>query len=110
MTNSERVQPPHVAAEDLLLTPEEAARTPKQVGTFKLPATIDVATAWLPAAYENAKTALAQCDAIDQCKEMADKAQALASYARQANDPELRQMADPRCELQPADQRGYAVP
>jgi hypothetical protein len=61
---------------------------------LKLPATIDVATARLPAAYENAKTALAQCDAIDQCQDMADKAQALASYARQANDPELRQMAD----------------
>jgi len=68
--------------------------TAKPVGTFQLPATIDVATAWLPAAYENAKIALAQCDAIDQCKEMADKAEALASYARQANDLELRQMAD----------------
>jgi hypothetical protein len=37
-----------VEAEDLLLTPEEAARTSKQLGTFKLPATIDVTSAWLP--------------------------------------------------------------
>lgn len=40
-----------------------------------------------------AKTALESCQAIDECKEWADKAAALASYARQAEDDELEKMA-----------------
>lgn len=52
-----------------------------------------VATATLPAAYERAKEALAQCHAIDECKDWADKAAALASYAKQADDPTLQQFA-----------------
>lgn len=47
----------------------------------------------LPASYEAAKSALAQCQAIDECKEWADKAAALASYARQSEDLELEKMA-----------------
>ncbi len=47
----------------------------------------------LPKSYEAARTALAQCQAIDECKEWADKSAALASYARQAEDFELEQMA-----------------
>lgn len=47
----------------------------------------------LPATYETAKSALAQCQAIDECKDWADKAAALASYARQSEDLELEKMA-----------------
>ena len=36
-------------------------------------------TAPLPKAYESAKTALAECTRIDECREWANKAQALAS-------------------------------
>src|SRR6516165_5724503 len=51
-------------------------------------------TARLPSTYESAKTALAECHRIDECKDWADRAEALASYARQAKDDELRRMAD----------------
>lgn len=47
----------------------------------------------LPKTYENAKTALAQCASLDECSEWADKAAALASYAKQAEDEELEKMA-----------------
>jgi hypothetical protein len=61
----------------------------------QLPAKIAeaVATARLPKAYERARQALAECDRIDRCKEWADKAAALASYARQADDPQLENYA-----------------
>lgn len=61
--------------------------------TPALPATINPATARLPQSYESAKTALSQCVALDECKSWADKAAALASYAKQANDDELMKMA-----------------
>jgi len=47
----------------------------------------------LPASYEAAKTALARCQAIDECKDWADRAAAIASYARQSEDLELEKMA-----------------
>ncbi len=47
----------------------------------------------LPETYESAKQALAECSRIDECKDWADKSQALASYARQANDDALHKMA-----------------
>lgn len=59
-----------------------------------LPANLDVDRARLPAVYEAARRALAECSRIDQCKQWADKAEALASYARQAADQELRRFAD----------------
>jgi hypothetical protein len=53
-----------------------------------------VANARLPVVYETASRALAACSSIDECQEWADKAQAMASYARQAKDETLRKMAD----------------
>lgn len=50
-------------------------------------------TARLPAAYEAAKVALARCTNIDECQTWANKAQALASYARQADDDTLQKQA-----------------
>jgi hypothetical protein len=44
----------------------------------------------LPAIYANAKLALAECERIDECQDWANRAEALASYARQANDDDLR--------------------
>lgn len=48
----------------------------------------------LPDNYSAACTALADCQRIDECKSWADKAQALASYARQSKDESLRKTAD----------------
>lgn len=53
----------------------------------------DGAVAVLPQSYEGAKRALANCVQIDECQDWADKAAALASYAKQANDDELMKMA-----------------
>jgi hypothetical protein len=52
-----------------------------------------VASAPLPATYEAAKRALEQCVALDECKMWANRAEALASYARQANDDALLKMS-----------------
>lgn len=50
-------------------------------------------SARLPQSYETAKNALSNCASIDECQDWADKAAALASYAKQANDDELMKMA-----------------
>jgi hypothetical protein len=57
------------------------------------PALLNVAGARLPAAYEAAKLALASCAKVDECQAWADKAAALASYARQADDDALQKHA-----------------
>lgn len=54
---------------------------------------LNVAGAQLPQAYEAAKGALANCAQIDECQDWADKAAALASYARQAEDETLLKYA-----------------
>ena len=51
------------------------------------------ANANLPQSYEKARSALSECVRVDECKEWADKAAALASYAKQAEDTELEKMA-----------------
>ena len=51
------------------------------------------AKANLPQSYENARLALSECVRVDECKGWADKAAALASYAKQAEDTELEKMA-----------------
>jgi hypothetical protein len=52
-----------------------------------------IANARLPQAYEAAKQALANCASVDECKDWADKAAALASYAKQANDEDMMKQA-----------------
>ena len=53
-----------------------------------------VHNAKLPKMYEGAKEALAECSRIDECADWANKAEALASYAKQAGDESLRKTAD----------------
>src|SRR5580704_4724681 len=47
----------------------------------------------LPAVYSAAKEAVSKCARVDECKDWANKAEALSSYAKQANDDELEKMA-----------------
>lgn len=56
-------------------------------------APISPSQARIPQTYANAKSALYTCASIDECQEWADKAAALASYAKQAEDEELMKMA-----------------
>jgi len=53
----------------------------------------DIRSASLPESYERAKTALTECNRIDECKDWADKAAALASYAKQSEDKTLFELA-----------------
>ncbi len=52
-----------------------------------------VSNATLPTAYINACNAMAECSTMDECQTWADKAAALASYAKQSQDDQLMKMA-----------------
>jgi len=58
-----------------------------------LPVHLNVAQARLPDRYGWAKAALAECQRVDECKDWADKAAAMASYARQSDDDTLYKTA-----------------
>jgi hypothetical protein len=60
----------------------------------QLPTNVEIGSARFPATYEQAKAALASCQKVDECKDWANKAEALASYAKMADDDSLRKMAD----------------
>lgn len=49
----------------------------------------EIDSARLPVLYEAARTALANCANLDECQDWADRMAALASYARQSDDPTL---------------------
>jgi hypothetical protein len=60
-----------------------------------LPANLpSIAHAKLPAIYEAAKKSITECARIDECQDWANKAEALGSYAKQADDDTLHKMAD----------------
>ncbi|MGH3429173.1 MAG: hypothetical protein ACRDQZ_16665 [Mycobacteriales bacterium] len=61
--------------------------------TLREPTAEEIAQAKLPARYEAARTAIAECDRIDELKDLADKQAALASYARLSKDTSLHQLA-----------------
>jgi len=48
----------------------------------------------LPAAYQRAREDLAECARVDECQGWADKARALASYAKQSKDKSLLHFAE----------------
>lgn len=52
-----------------------------------------VAAARRPAVYTTARTSLERCSKIDECADWANKSEALASYAKQADDDALYKMA-----------------
>jgi hypothetical protein len=62
-------------------------------GLPALPPHLDVEGARLPANYEAARHALAVCVRLDECRNWAIRAEALASYARQLNDTVMHDMA-----------------
>ena len=49
--------------------------------------------AQLPCLYEAAALALSQCSKIDECKDWSDRAKAMASYAKQADNEEMENLA-----------------
>jgi len=53
----------------------------------------NIESARLPAVYESARLALTQCTKVDECRDWADKAAAMASYAKQSKDESLFRMA-----------------
>jgi hypothetical protein len=55
---------------------------------------LEAVRARMPGSYEAAVIALAECSRIDECQNWANKAEALASYAKQADDDSLRKLAD----------------
>lgn len=52
-----------------------------------------IGTARLPTAYEAAVAAMSKASTIDECREWTNRAEALASYARQSRDESLYRMA-----------------
>ncbi len=51
------------------------------------------ASSGVRSSYVKAKASLEACSRIDECKDWADRAEALASYAKQTQDDSLHKMA-----------------
>ncbi len=68
----------------------------------------DLPPATLPESYLSARMMLAQCEKIDECQEWADKAKALASYAKQAGDKTLQEHAS-RIQLRAINRAGVLL-
>lgn len=75
------------------ITVKKASMSEVSISEVSIIHKLDISSAPLPVAYEKAKLAISECNNIDECKDWSDKAQALASYARQAGDDELEQMS-----------------
>lgn len=56
---------------------------------MSLPVLPEAKNARLPKTYETARESIMKCERIDECKQWTKKAEALASYARQAQDATL---------------------
>jgi hypothetical protein len=61
--------------------------------TLRPPTQEEIAQARLPARYEAARTAIAECERIDELKDVADKQAALCSYFRLSRDTTLHNLA-----------------
>ncbi len=72
----------------------DSRRVYTDVTAPQLPALPSIQNAKLPATYSAARAALEKCSRIDECQDWADKAEALASYAKQAGDNAMHKMAD----------------
>ncbi len=59
----------------------------------KLPNDIEIRRAQFPQNYQSAKVALKECSEVDEAMEWADKAAAIATYARQSKDNALLNLA-----------------
>jgi hypothetical protein len=67
-----------------------------------------ISKAKLPVSYTDAKTALARCVKVDECKDWVNRSRALASYARQAKDETLFKMAM-RIQLRAVERMGVLL-
>ena len=75
---------------DECATAEILEQVKQELSTIGRP---DIEYAKLPMVYNDAVIALRLCERIDECMSWANKSQALASYAKQAKDNQLRAMA-----------------
>ena len=61
--------------------------------TLRAPTPEEIAQARLPARYEAARTAIAECVDLEELKALSDRQSALASYAKLAQDTTLHNLA-----------------
>jgi ParB family chromosome partitioning protein len=73
--------------------PVQTRRANAVISHDQLPNAFALAHARLPESYQAAQLALSNCVKMDECWDWADKAAALASYAKQSNDDSLQKHA-----------------
>ena len=74
-----------------ILAPDYPSDT--TAATNYLSANVNVATARLPVNYQQATQALTACSRVDECREWVNKTEAVAAYARMADDETLHKTA-----------------